>query len=60
MSCKPLNIRLSKVDKKIFHELTPTPNHCRFCKHEGHTLIDYPFIEKNVWDTMINHFQTKV
>jgi hypothetical protein len=48
MSCKPLNTRLSKVDKKIFHELTPTPNHCRFCKHEGHTLIDYPFIEKNV------------
>jgi uncharacterized protein YjaG (DUF416 family) len=38
-----------------------TPNHYSFCKQEGHALtLEYPFIEKDVWNAMIKHFQTKV
>jgi hypothetical protein len=31
-----------------------------FYGQENHVLKDCPFIEKDVWDVMINHFQTKV
>jgi hypothetical protein len=41
-------------------ELKPTLNYYSFCKHEGHVLTVCPFIEKDVWDAIINHFQTKI
>jgi hypothetical protein len=66
---------LSKVDKTYFllgkwvwnrsiqrtdQKPRLTPDHYSFYKHDGHVFTKCPFIEEDVWDAMMHHFQIEV
>jgi hypothetical protein len=50
----------SRYVQDAHQEPIPTPYYCSFCKQEGHAFTKCAFVEKDVQDAMIHHFQTKV